>query len=671
MTARLHYWYLTHPRWGRPALLAAVLQALSIAAVCAAPQASASTNASILNFTGLKDTYGVPIGDYYLSLASVRDQITQAGPGVTWNPQTWMDWTAHTVWTMLSGVTIANWLTAEAGLFVGLVALALWVMKITVSTYWVTVIGEIARAITAAVIHVTSQIGLLVLAVPIGVFAGVTTIRRGEAGRGWTMILVALTMPALSVAVFADPAGMMYGPDGLLAFGRRVGFSVAEAATHNGSAGGPDALTASLITHTVREPLQLWNFGHVVDHVGSCGAAWSGAVRAGASDGPVRAMAACGDRAALVYAQHLDGTNLWTGAVLVCAAVLLGVFMVVSGWAVLKVSVKAIWTTVILLPSLWVGSVPGAPQRRALDVVWQFFRHGIEVMVYIVFVSVIGLAVERIVSNPLPAELGGTNPFAHVLMMGAVSIVAFVLLRHVRADLSGLPRGHRGMIGRAADVAVGLGMHAAVGGAGSAALAGVNGLRGRFGNRGDTPWDRQDAAVENAAQVLGPPQPGVDPVPNTVGEPAGGGQDPDPGAAAPSPQGGSGGGAGDTAANPAPETGQLSGGISGVAPILDGLTRPRSANSREPQPAPRGSRPEPQPSAALLDPATGAALTGAAPAPASGAEQPAQVAPITDTGFSNREPLPPEPPPDDAPPPPDDAQTPPTPPTTVDPITDN
>ena len=49
------------------------------------------------------------------------------------------------------------------------------------------------------------------------------------------MIGIALTMPALSVAVFADPAGLMYGPDGLLAFGRSVGFSVAAAATHNGA----------------------------------------------------------------------------------------------------------------------------------------------------------------------------------------------------------------------------------------------------------------------------------------------------------------------------------------------------------------------------------------------------------------------------------------------------
>jgi hypothetical protein len=110
----------------------------------------------------------------------------------------------------------------------------------------------------------------------------------------------------------------------------------------------------------------------------------------------------------------------------------------VSGWAVLRVSLMAIWTTVILLPTLWLGAIPGAPQRRAEDVVWQFFAHGIQTLIYIVYVSVVGLAVERIVSAPLPAELGGTNPFAHVLMMGGVAIAALMLLRHIRTDVSGV-----------------------------------------------------------------------------------------------------------------------------------------------------------------------------------------------------------------------------------------
>ena len=283
MTARLHYWYLTHPRWGRPLLVLGVLHTLALLATVTAPTASASTNAMVLNWTGLKDTYGVPLGNYYLSLPTIREQITQAGPDIGWTPDSWMAWTLHAMETMAFNVTSASILTAEAGLFIGIIALALWLMKMTVSTYWLTVIGEIARAVTNAVITVTTQLGLLAIAIPIGVFAGVVTIHRGEAGRGWTMILISLSMPALSIAIFANPAGLMYGEGGLLEFARRVGFSVAQAATpgHNGtfdgvgSGGQVDALTASLITHTVREPLQLWNFGQVVDRVGGCGAAWS------------------------------------------------------------------------------------------------------------------------------------------------------------------------------------------------------------------------------------------------------------------------------------------------------------------------------------------------------------------------------------------------------------
>ena len=218
----------------------------------------------------------------------------------------------------------------------------------------------------------------------------------------------------------------------------------------------------------------------------------------------------------MAYAQHLDGTNIWVGLIFVAAAALLAVFMVISGWAVLRVSVKAIWTTVILLPSLWLGAIPGAPQRRAADVVWQFFRHGIEVLVYIVYVSVIGLAVQRIVSAPLPAELGGTNPFAHVLMMGGVALVALLLLaphprRPVRAPgRAGFVAAGRRCGGRHGhDRGVRCGRHR-----GACRCAG---LARRSGSRGEmTPWERLDAETNDAAAVHGAPQPGFDPVPGAA-----------------------------------------------------------------------------------------------------------------------------------------------------------
>ena len=98
----------THPRWGHPARLFALLQGLSIVAVDVAPRATASTNATILNFTGLSDSYGVPIGDYYLAVASVTDQITQAGPSVTANPGSWAAWSVHTAGILLSCITVAT-----------------------------------------------------------------------------------------------------------------------------------------------------------------------------------------------------------------------------------------------------------------------------------------------------------------------------------------------------------------------------------------------------------------------------------------------------------------------------------------------------------------------------------------------------------------------------------
>ena len=85
-------------------------------------------------------------------------------------------------------------------------------------------------------------------------------------------------------------------------------------------------------------------------------------------------------------------------------------------------------------------------------------------------------------------------------------------------------------------VTLGMGMHAAIGAAGGAAVAGAHGLGSRLRWRHQqTPWEQIDAAASNPREVHGEPQPGFDPVPNqadgpdptgsggSAGEPAGGG----------------------------------------------------------------------------------------------------------------------------------------------------
>ena len=151
---------------------------------------------------------------------------------------------------------------------------------------------------------------------------------------------------------------------------------------------------------------------------------------------------------------------------------------------------------------------------------WEYFKYPIEVMVLVSFVSVMGLGVERLIAKPLPAELGGTSPFAHVVIMGAASMTGLHLLRRIRADLDG-HAPQRGLLSRGADVALGLGMHAALGGAGSAAIGGAKGLRNMLG-RGQTPWERLDEqSAAKPEDVLGAPQEGFAPVPNGANGSAG------------------------------------------------------------------------------------------------------------------------------------------------------
>ncbi|EFG78680.1 hypothetical protein HMPREF0591_1411 [Mycobacterium parascrofulaceum ATCC BAA-614] len=667
MLGRTQYWLLCHPRVRRPVKVLALLQALATIAVALAPGASAATNAAVLNWTGLHDNYGVPIGDFYLSLASIPDQITQGGPDAqAWDPTSWGPWVVHTLEVMSTGFAASTVLTAEAGAFIGIIALSLWVMKLTISTYWLLVFGQLAKAVTAAVITVTSRWGLVALTVPAGVFLGVLAVRRGEAGRGWTMILLAIMMPALALTVFSDPAGMMYGPNGLLAFGRSMGFSTAEAVTHNGAIGGGgftgqvDTLTSSLITHAGREPLEVFNFGHVIDTKPGCAAQYTAALQQGVADGPIKAMARCGDFNAVHYAQNLDATNTFGGAVLVLAAILFGWFMISAGASVFTVSVKAMYTTAKLLPSVFAGGISGAAQEHAKATVWRFFKHPIEVMVFVTFVSVMGLAIERLISRPLPRELGGSNPFAHVLIMAGGSMAALYLLRHIRADLQGHHPG-RGLLGRASDVAMGLAMHAGLRGAGSAALSG---LRGQHGS-GKTPWEQlEERSASDPQTVLGPPQDGFSAVPGAAAAHS------DRADSSPAPTDPH--GAASPTAIPQPISAPHSSG-DGINQVIDQATatiqrpgrrqrQPRAAQANAPGRMVLDSDWPSSAHSAEAQPITAASSTR----PSTGWEDAPPLSAYADH-TSTDVPLPPPPPPEDpsAPPPPDDA----SPAASVDPIT--
>ena len=63
---------------------------LALWAVAAAPPALAATMAGALDWTGITDSHGVPLGAYYLSVVGTGEAITEAGPGLSADPSTWV-----------------------------------------------------------------------------------------------------------------------------------------------------------------------------------------------------------------------------------------------------------------------------------------------------------------------------------------------------------------------------------------------------------------------------------------------------------------------------------------------------------------------------------------------------------------------------------------------------
>jgi len=145
-----------------------------------------------------------------------------------------------------------------------------------------------------------------------------------------------------------------------------------------------------------------------------------------------------------------------------------------------------------------------------------FFRHGVEVLIYVIYASVVGVAIEAVVSRPLPAQLGGGGVFPHILMLGLVALAAIMLLHHLHMELTGRPHGTVRIAQRIGGVAAGMAISGALTGGAGAAATGLKQLHTRPDPH------LQDAGGE---RVGGEPSRGFEPVlrPDETGSPPGGG----------------------------------------------------------------------------------------------------------------------------------------------------
>ena len=130
-------WLADHPRIRRAVVAMTLSYTLSLLALMCAPQAAASGGSAVLGWTGLRDTEGVPISFYFLSLVSrARPPPTTVRTSRSLIRATWMPWMAAAMERAVDNATAAWWLGAFAGMFMFIMAAALWFLRFALSTGW-------------------------------------------------------------------------------------------------------------------------------------------------------------------------------------------------------------------------------------------------------------------------------------------------------------------------------------------------------------------------------------------------------------------------------------------------------------------------------------------------------------------------------------------------------
>ncbi|MCX2715636.1 hypothetical protein [Mycolicibacterium sp. J2] len=450
---RIGYELALHPRLRRVLIFVLVTHTLALWALITAPRATAATMAAALNWTGITDSYGVPIGAYFLSTVDTMEALTEGGPDVSVvDPGSWVKWGAHALTTGLTHETVASWVQAQASCYIFLIAAVLWLLKFAMSSTWMSWLATWFKPILEALRQLLVELHVFPICLALGIGVGAFHILwHGRRGHGAAIILSAFAIGMLGLWLTRDPLGELTGNDGLINQARTLGFSVAQAATNNGPIAGGGAtgqlshLTSVLADALLRAPLQIWNFGTTVDSIGSCGGAWSSAIMSGVRDAPAHAMSSCGAPQALHYAQSIDGSVFALGIGFIILGLVFAIFVTYVTYSYIMVCGAALLNAVMAIFAVGPAMIHGAPRRRARRRLEQFFRHAFLVFVYVLYTCVAALLILKTVApGGLASQVGMTSPVAMLVLVALWSAVATgvfwylkreILHDHTRQDL--------------------------------------------------------------------------------------------------------------------------------------------------------------------------------------------------------------------------------------------
>nr|VTP03857.1 hypothetical protein BIN_B_05279 [Mycobacterium riyadhense] len=442
MTATEHVavWLVEHPKLRRALTVMASMYGLCLCSVVAAPRAAADVGAAAIGWTGLRDTDGVPLQCYFLSVVDTSEAITNNGQQLSvTDPSTWVSWMVKSTQTAVTHSTVAWWLTNEVAALVFLIGLALWFLRFAMSSSWLLALAQVGRPVFAAVNKLVNQMWLGPLALALCVTVAGFHYNNGRPARAWNLLGTAAILSVLLWTVFKDPIDDMVSDHGLLGIGRATGFQIAQAARNGSYAPGQslqaqlDALLAQLVSATARPAVQLQNFGTVVDDVGTCRHAWSQAIIAGHGQGPgpAHAMAHCGAPQALAHAQQLGANDFVLGLFFLGIGFSISLFIWYVGISTLLVGAKATYYAIVVGPAILLGMTGWKSAKSyAIRAGSQMFLHAAEMIIYTTFLAITSVGMGWALTTPTLGH-GGTTVVPRMLMVGLGAIVAMLLFHYI------------------------------------------------------------------------------------------------------------------------------------------------------------------------------------------------------------------------------------------------
>ncbi|WP_273735436.1 hypothetical protein [Mycolicibacterium septicum] len=433
-----------HPRIRRLIVFWLTTHALAIWTLAIAPHATASTMAAALNWTGITDSHGVPVGAYFLSTVDTMEAIADAGPDVSLvNPGSWVRWGAHAVTTGITHDTIASWIQAQASIYIFMLTAVLWLLRFAMSSTWLYWLATWFRPVLETLRRLLTDLHVFPICLALGLgVGGFHMFWHGRRGHGATIMLTTFIIGMIGLWLTRDPLTDLYSDNGLLNQGRNLAFGVAQAATNNGpiSAGGTTGqlshLTGLLADALIRAPLQIWNFGTTVDSIGTCGHAWSQAILSGVRDAPAHAMQNCGAPKALVYARGIDGTIFALGTGFGLLGLIFTIFVTYVTYSYIMVAGAAFMNAIMALFAVGPAMIHGRPRRRARRRLEQFFRHAFLVFVYVLYISCTAIIILKTVTpGGYASQVGMTNPVAMLVLVAVLSAAATGLFWWLKREL--------------------------------------------------------------------------------------------------------------------------------------------------------------------------------------------------------------------------------------------